>query len=70
MLDLAGYIPALPGQAVPPQPEGVLLALRLLVGPVGAVIMALSLIAAYLYPITREKHAEMRAQLRARDLPN
>lgn len=70
VLDLAGYIPALPGQAVPPQPESVLLALRLLVGPAGAVIMALSLIAAYLYPITREKHAEMRAQLRARDLPN
>jgi GPH family glycoside/pentoside/hexuronide:cation symporter len=70
VLDLAGYIPAQAGQPVPPQPESVLLALRILVGPVGAVIMALSFIAAYLYPITREKHAEIRAQLKARNLPN
>ncbi len=70
VLDLSGYIRAEPGQAVPAQPESVLLALRVLVGPVGAIILALSFVAAYLYPITREKHAEIRAQLRERGLPN
>lgn len=69
VLDLAGYIPAQPGQAVPVQPASVLLALRILVGPAGAVILALSFVAAYLYPITREKHAEIRAELLARGLP-
>ncbi|MBP7691943.1 MAG: MFS transporter [Anaerolineales bacterium] len=69
VLDLAGYLPAQPGQAVPAQPESVLLALRILVGPAGAAILALSFVAAYYYPITREKHAEIRAQLKARNLP-
>jgi Na+/melibiose symporter and related transporters len=44
VLDLAGYIQAEPGQPVPPQPETVLLALRFLVGPVGALIILLSLV--------------------------
>lgn len=66
VLDLAGYIPAEPGQAVPPQPETVLLALRFLVGPAGALIILLSFIAVYLYPITKQKHAEIRAELEKR----
>lgn len=66
VLDLAGYIPAEPGQAVPPQPETVLLALRFLVGPVGAIIILLSFIAVYLYPITKQKHAEIRKELERR----
>ncbi len=66
VLDLAGYIKAVPGAEVPPQPESVLFALRLLVGPAGAAILALSFVAVYLYPITRSKHAEIRAQIAAR----
>ncbi|MGH2522477.1 MAG: MFS transporter [Anaerolineales bacterium] len=66
VLGLAGYIRAVPGQPPPVQPERVLLALRILVGPVGAAILLLSFVAVYLYPITREKHAEIRAQLEAR----
>jgi GPH family glycoside/pentoside/hexuronide:cation symporter len=69
VLDLAGYIPAIPGQDVPPQPESVLFALRILVGPAGAAILLLSFIAVYFYPITKERHAEIRAQLKARGLP-
>jgi glycoside/pentoside/hexuronide:cation symporter, GPH family len=61
MLDLAGYIP----QAAA-QPPSVLLTLRLLVGPGGAVLLLLSLVAVYFYPITRAKHAEMRAALDSR----
>jgi GPH family glycoside/pentoside/hexuronide:cation symporter len=66
VLDLAGYLPAQPGGPVPVQPDSVLIALRFLVGPAGAAIMLLSFIAVYLYPITKQKHAEIRAQLEAR----
>jgi GPH family glycoside/pentoside/hexuronide:cation symporter len=69
VLDLAGYINAVPGQPPPAQPESVLLALRVLEAPVGAVILLLSLVVVYLYPITKARHAEIRAQLRARGLP-
>jgi GPH family glycoside/pentoside/hexuronide:cation symporter len=66
LLDLAGYLRVTPGQAVPVQPDSVLLVLRILVGPAGAVILLLSLWAVYHYPITREKHAEIRAALAKR----
>jgi len=66
VLEYVGYIRAVPGQPDPVQPERVLLALRILVGPAGAAILLLSFLAVYLYPITKEKHAEIRAQLAAR----
>lgn len=66
VLDWAGYIPAEPGQPVPVQPEAVLSALRFLVGPAGAAIILLSFLAVYLYPINKQKHAEIKAQLEAR----
>lgn len=66
VLEWAGYLPAQPGQPVPPQPEAVLTALRFLVGPAGAAILALSFLAVYLYPINKQRHAEIRAQLAAR----
>jgi GPH family glycoside/pentoside/hexuronide:cation symporter len=66
VLEAAGYINSIPGQPAPVQPASVLLALRLLVGPAGAAILLLSFIAVYLYPITKEKHTQIRAQLAAR----
>jgi GPH family glycoside/pentoside/hexuronide:cation symporter len=66
VLDFAGYIKAIPGQPEPAQPANVLLALRVLVGPAGAAILLLSFVAVYLYPITKEKHAEILAQLKAK----
>ena len=48
------------------QPASALFAIRMLVGPAGAAILLLSFIAVYLYPITKAKHAEIRAQLEAR----
>lgn len=69
VLDLAGYVNAVPGQPPPLQPPAVLLALRVLVGPAGAAILLLSTSAVSLYPITKARHAEIRAQLRARGLP-
>ncbi|MCC6190693.1 MAG: hypothetical protein IT318_16810 [Anaerolineales bacterium] len=50
-------------------PPAVLLGPRALVGLAGAAILLLSTIAVSLYLITKTRHAEIRAQLRARGLP-
>jgi GPH family glycoside/pentoside/hexuronide:cation symporter len=66
ILGLTGYIQSVPGQPAPVQPESALFAIRILVGPAGAAILLLSFVAVYFYPITKAKHAEIRAQLEAR----
>jgi GPH family glycoside/pentoside/hexuronide:cation symporter len=50
----------------PVQPESALNAIRLFVGPIPAILLIVSMIVIYNYPITREKHAEMRAKLAKR----
>lgn len=62
ILDVFGYIPGNP----PTQPDSAVLALRLFVSVVPVVILLLSFIAVYLYPITRQRHTEIRAELDAR----
>ena len=42
------------------QPDAVLWALRTLIGPVPAALLVLSMVAVVFYPITREKHEEIR----------
>ncbi len=66
-LDWAGYITPTDAVPNPVQPESALQAIRIFMGPIPAVILALSLILVYFYPITREKHAEVRAALRNRE---
>lgn len=54
-LGFAGYIS--PNQQVEvEQPETVLLALKLIVGPIPAFLLLLSFIPLYFYPITKNKH--------------
>ena len=65
-LELSGYINATTANPNPVQPASALLALRVLIGPVGAAILLLSFLAVRAYPITREKHAEIRAELEKR----
>ncbi len=65
-LELSGYINATPGNPDPTQPASALLAMRVLIGPVSAAILLLSFLAVRAYPITREKHAEIRAELEKR----
>lgn len=65
-LDMSGYITPTDAVPSPVQPEGALQAIRVFIGPVPAVILALSLLLVYGYPITRAKHAEMRAALAER----
>lgn len=66
-LELAGFVETPPGQLVPPeQPESALLAIRLVVGPVPTVLLVIGLALAYLYPISREIHADIVLKLQQR----
>lgn len=66
-LEAAGYINQVPGQPLPLQPPAVQLALRLSVSAVPAGILLVSFLAVRAYPITRERHTEIRAELQQRD---
>jgi len=63
VLQLAGYVNATTANPTPVQPASALLALRTIIGPASAAFLLLSYVAVYLYPITREKHDAMRAEL-------
>jgi glycoside/pentoside/hexuronide:cation symporter, GPH family len=65
-LELSGYINATAADPNPVQPASALLAMRVLIGPVGAAVLLLSFLAVRAYPITRQKHAEIRAELERR----
>lgn len=68
ILELTGYINQVPGGATPVQPNSALMALRVFVSLVPMVILLASFILVYHYPITRKKHAEIRAELEHRKL--
>lgn len=69
VLDWAGFIEAT-GDTVPQQPDSALLAIRLLTGPVPAVLLLCSIVLAYFYPISREVHAEILLKLHERRVGN
>lgn len=66
VLSWAGYITPTDAVPQPVQPDNALAAIRLMMGPVPAVILAASLVVVYFYPITRSEHARIRAALAAR----
>jgi GPH family glycoside/pentoside/hexuronide:cation symporter len=67
MLDAAGYVTPPPDALAPiQQPASALLAIRWMVGPVPAIILALSLWLVYRFPITKEQHARTLAELAKR----
>lgn len=66
MLDGAGYVAPETVGGVVEQPESVLVVLRLFVSLIPAGILLLSLPLAQLYPLSAERHAEIRAELDAR----
>jgi GPH family glycoside/pentoside/hexuronide:cation symporter len=43
-----------------------LTAIRLMIGPVPALVLVAGMALTYFYPITQQRHAEVRAQLEAR----
>lgn len=65
-LDGSGFIKPLDNQPVLNQPEAVLQSLRVMIGPVPTVFLILGMILAALYPITKQKHAEILALLAAK----
>lgn len=69
-LDWAGFVRQLPGQPIPEQPENALLAIRLVVAPLPAIFLGAGIFLAYLYPITREYHQDIQAQLEAKKVNN
>jgi GPH family glycoside/pentoside/hexuronide:cation symporter len=66
VLNWTGYITPTDAVPVPVQPESALEAIRFLMGPVPATILAASLVLVYFYPITRAEHARVRAELARR----
>lgn len=64
ILGWTGYRSSSGGAVV--QPEAAILAIRLLTGPAGAVLLAGAIASALVYPMTRERHREIRRELDAR----
>jgi GPH family glycoside/pentoside/hexuronide:cation symporter len=60
VLAVTGYV------AGAQQPPSAMLAIRLMMGPVPAVLLGISALLALRYPLTRERYAEVRAQLAIR----
>lgn len=65
-LSFTGYVTPTDAVPTPLQPESALAAIRFFIGPVPAMILAVSLLIAWRYPITRAAHAGMVATLKAR----
>jgi GPH family glycoside/pentoside/hexuronide:cation symporter len=61
MLDVTGYIPN-----SAQQPAGALLGIRLAIGPIPALLLCSGIIFAVIYPLSRENHRKIVAELEAR----
>jgi GPH family glycoside/pentoside/hexuronide:cation symporter len=67
VLTLAGYITPPPGVTETiTQPDSALLAIRLMIGPVPAVILAAGVLLVYLFPITKAQHEKTLDELAKR----
>jgi GPH family glycoside/pentoside/hexuronide:cation symporter len=68
-LGFAGYINPPPGTTTPiVQPDSALLAIRLMIGPIPAVILAAGIYLVHRFPISKADHQEMVRQLAERKL--
>ena len=61
VLDWSGY-----QSNAPVQPPSAVMAIRILTGPVPAVCLCAGIVFALLYPLGRQRHAELRATLASR----
>lgn len=66
-LALTGYVTPAPGNPPPDQPAQAVMAIRLFMGPVPALLLAVAILFAWRYPISRERHRALRDQLAARE---
>ncbi|MEM7334988.1 MAG: MFS transporter [Chloroflexota bacterium] len=58
-----GYLNPTAGATIFTQPQTALNAIRVLTGPIGAIMLILAIVVTYYYPLTREKHARIRRLL-------
>jgi GPH family glycoside/pentoside/hexuronide:cation symporter len=63
VLDAAGYITPAAGAALPVQPDLAVLAIRLFMSLIPALLLVVAILFASRYPISREKHHALLAQL-------
>lgn len=70
VLQQTGFIESAAGQPAPIQPESALTAIRWMVGPAPLFMLSIGLVLAYLYPITKEVHAEILLRLSERRQPD
>ena len=67
VLSWAGYVTPPPGTTTPiTQPDSALTAIRLMIGPVPAVVLAAGILLVYLFPITKAGHEKTLAELARR----
>jgi GPH family glycoside/pentoside/hexuronide:cation symporter len=66
VLQRANYIQPSDANPFPTQPASALMALRIFVSVVPAVLLLASVVVAYFYPITRAKYAEIQQELAER----
>jgi GPH family glycoside/pentoside/hexuronide:cation symporter len=66
-LALTGYLTPTSGAPLPQQPAEAVRAIRAFMGPVPAILLAMSIVFAWFYPISRERHRALRDELAARD---
>jgi GPH family glycoside/pentoside/hexuronide:cation symporter len=66
LLALSGFVTSTSGGAYVEQPESALLTIRLLTTAVPALFFVIAIVVANKYPLTRERHNEIRRQLAAR----
>lgn len=66
ILDSSGLIPTVGNQAPPVQPDSVLWAIRLIIGPIPTLVLIIGLVIAYFYPITKSKHEEIVLKIKER----
>jgi glycoside/pentoside/hexuronide:cation symporter, GPH family len=65
-LEWSGYLRPTAAIAAPIQPDAVLTAIRLAIGPAPTISLICGLVLAYFYPITREMHQQIVLQLQER----
>ena len=66
LLGWSGYVAPPAGASIYVQPDSVVTMIRLLVSPIGALILFGAVVCAWFYPISREKHAKIRELLEKR----
>ena len=70
ILGWVGYQSPPDGAAIFQQSEPTIMAIRVLTGPFGAILLFSSIVIAWFYPLTREKHARIRTLLERRENRN